>query len=647
LEAARWDSRAARAAAGAVRGDDAAANGHAGRGGGDVNPFPCWAEAAGNAGGGSCLEGGGSCPDWLTDPQAGYSPPTASEILPHFLLSPRAQQYVEENEANYYVRWNIYSFPAYGLYLSLSRKVVDVNLSQITGFGLSEPSRALPFYALWEDAASTTLAAVANPGDAVLQVACRDGFAVGDTIRVGEGASAERSTVAGVGSSIIQLANPLTGGHLKGTAVSVLLQAAREQLNAPAPIWIPGLGESQYELVPWLGCRCSWPCTQLCWRWLFMNTQALATVWMTVTVLFLWVLLEGLVMDLYILKVPGKTSLAHPFFWSDYVEGTQPFSLKMAMMLGYTVFPFFVLGFLFGGISKGTKGDEDTKPQNYLTSYFNTLYQLRILLRSLAARPETSTDSYCTLVYWTILVEIWTVVLPAYLPFLCPLVLQFYFEGSLQNISKLYVVFVIVFRFIGGFGLSFVQFLLCLSPDTQRATTKVWAGRRAQSEWRSAQYLYLWALWLFMLLIGLMMKWKMTYLWLWTMPVLALLYCAFLQGYEYCFAGVQACPPHTGPAIHCTQILTTVAFIAGFVFLRGCFLFPCLCAPELPAWLFFPPDNPPPNPIGEGDIDWQAAMLMLSRALRGFPPPEDCMWAPPVGEAPATELWRHAGAWGL
>jgi len=306
-----------------------------------------------------------------------------------------------------------------------------------------------------------------------------------------------------------------------------------------------------------------------------------------------------------------------------------------------------VLGFLFGGISKGTKGDEDTKPQNYLTSYFNTLYQLRILLRSLAARPETSTDSYCTLVYWTILVEIWTVILPAYLPFLCPLVLQFYFEGSLQNISKLYVVFIIVFRFIGGFGLSFVQFLLCLSPDTQRATTKVWAGRRAQSEWRSAQYLYLWALWLFMLLIGLMMKWKMTYLWLWTVPVLALLYCAFLQGYEYCFAGVQACPPHTGPAIHCTQVLTTLAFIAGFVFLRGCFLFPCLCAPELPAWLFFPPDNPPPNPIGEGDIDWQAAMLMLSRALRGFPPPEDCVWAPPVGEAPATELWRHAGAWGL
>ena len=153
-----------------------------------------------------------------------------------------------------------------------------------------------------------------------------------------------------------------------------------------------------------------------------------------------------------------------------------------------------MLGFLFGGISKGTKGDEDTKPQNYLTSYFNTLYQLRILLRSLAARPETSTDSYCTLVYWsasstahahalarslartraradrrahthtqtlpppppphprTILVEIWTVILPAYLPFLCPLVLQFYFEGSLQNISKLYVVFVIVFRFIGARG---------------------------------------------------------------------------------------------------------------------------------------------------------------------------------------------------
>ena len=75
LEAARWDSRTARAAAGAVRGDGAAANGHAGRDGGGVTPFPCWAEAAGNAGGGSCLEGGGSCPDWLTDPQVRVASP--------------------------------------------------------------------------------------------------------------------------------------------------------------------------------------------------------------------------------------------------------------------------------------------------------------------------------------------------------------------------------------------------------------------------------------------------------------------------------------------------------------------------------------------------------------------------------------------
>ena len=29
--------------------------------------------------------------------------------------------------------------------------------------------------------------------------------------------------------------------------------------------WVPGLGEARWSVVPWLGCRCSWPCKQLCW----------------------------------------------------------------------------------------------------------------------------------------------------------------------------------------------------------------------------------------------------------------------------------------------------------------------------------------------------------------------------------------------
>ena len=504
--------------------------------------------------------------------------------------------------------------------------MVDFNLSYITGFGLSEPSRALPFYALWEDAASTTLAAAANPGDAVLQVACRDGFAVGDTIRVGEGASAERSTVAGVGGSILQLAKPLTGGHLKGTAVIVLLQAAREQLNAPAPIWIPGLGESRYELVPWLGCRCSWPCTQLCWRWLFMNTQTLATIWMTVTVLFLWVLLEGLVMDLYILKARPRPSrprpsrprptrghrsdlaqspdLARPprdagagqdvaraplllerlrrghaallaqdghdarVHWRHvrdtpslaarphhlsttrrplirrpsrpqplctraaaaltphtrrHAETTRPQVHRLPVLRarlplwghqqghqgrrGHEAakLPHLVLQHALPAAHPPPLARREARDQHRLVLHAGLLVRLLHRPRPRArshdrtharadrrahthtqtppppATPSTLDDrqrppalSFRLLLPTslprpphrcrhpprspppphthdrTILVEIWTVILPAYLPFLCPLVLQFYFEGSLQNISKLYVVFVIVFRFIGA-----------------------------------------------------------------------------------------------------------------------------------------------------------------------------------------------------
>ena len=42
-------------------------------------------------------------------------------------------------------------------------------------------------------------------------------------------------------------------------------EARARQVFAPEPVWVPGLGEARWSVVPWLGCRCSWPCTQLCW----------------------------------------------------------------------------------------------------------------------------------------------------------------------------------------------------------------------------------------------------------------------------------------------------------------------------------------------------------------------------------------------
>jgi hypothetical protein len=59
------------------------------------------------------------------------------------------------------------------------------------------------------------------------------------------------------------------------------------------------------------------------------------------------------------------------------------------------------------------------------------------------------------------------------------------------------------------------------------------------------------------------------------------------------------------------------------------FRFPCLCAPEVPGWVFWPPNNPPSDPL-QGDIDVAGFLLLLGKASRGFPQVEDCQWTPPA-----------------
>ena len=44
-------------------------------------------------------------------------------------------------------------------------------------------------------------------------------------------------------------------------------------------------------------------------------------------------------------------------------------------------------------------------------------------------------------------------------------------------------------------------------------------------------------------------------------------------------------------------LAVTLAYLAYIALVRGCFLFPCLCAPTVPGWLFLPTADPP-------DFDW-------------------------------------------
>lgn len=202
------------------------------------------------------------------------------------------------------------------------------------------------------------------------------------------------------------------------------------------------------------------------------------------------------------------------------------------------------------------------------------------------------------------------------------------------------------------------------------------------------QYVYLWVLVIDMLLIIILSKWKLSMLWLWIVPITVIVYAFVIHGMSYCMNGIAVCPPHTGPAIVMAQIGTTLTFLFIFFWTRGCFLcvncspfeasvhhgegacpwnlgrvepdychssrlllmprplpdtltphsllacastdrFPCLCAPEVPGWVFFPPEHPPSDPL-QGDIDVSGFIILLDKASRGFPPVEDCVWTPPA-----------------
>jgi hypothetical protein len=63
-----------------------------------------------------------------------------------------------------------------------------------------------------------------------------------------------------------------------------------------------------------------------------------------------------------------------------------------------------------------------------------------------------------------------------------------------------------------------------------------------------------------------------------------------------------------------------------FVTHHACFLFPCLCAPEVPGYLFFPPSGNIDSPLsGTFDANYD---LFLRRfgGLNTW----DCVWTPPA-----------------
>lgn len=97
--------------------------------------------------------------------------------------------------------------------------------------------------------------------------------------------------------------------------------------NAPRPIFVPWLGASRSAITqPWLGCRCSWPCTQMCyWNCISCGIhQYVAIVWQTITLAFEYFLLDGIVVVDFLAKVRSSVSQSSGRAVGRGRSGSQP-----------------------------------------------------------------------------------------------------------------------------------------------------------------------------------------------------------------------------------------------------------------------------------------------------------------------------------
>jgi len=108
-------------------------------------------------------------------------------------------------------------------------------------------------------------------------------------------------------------------------------------LNEPKPVnvfSVPQAGVPQAEeatfFAPWLGCRCSWPCTQQCWYFLLgaQVLQWVAVIFCLILVAFEILLLECMMVENFLAEVP------HTLTWVEWWYLDEPFLPRFIWIVG-------------------------------------------------------------------------------------------------------------------------------------------------------------------------------------------------------------------------------------------------------------------------------------------------------------------------
>ncbi|EOD14109.1 hypothetical protein EMIHUDRAFT_103576 [Emiliania huxleyi CCMP1516] len=158
-------------------------------------------------------------------------------------------------------------------------------------------------------------------------------------------------------------------------------------------------------VMPWMGCRCAWPVSQL-----------------------------GLLMQRFYQYAPNSRS------WDYIAKQRSPLTIRVTEARG-VVIDFIFMPLFIGLLAFGSDSSKNL-------NYFETKTMYRILLRSLSTKEAGQTFAYCTLVTWSVLTEIGSVIFPAYITFMAPVIFHVVYSGEvLTDMASFILLFNTIFDF--------------------------------------------------------------------------------------------------------------------------------------------------------------------------------------------------------
>ncbi len=326
-----------------------------------------------------------------------------------------------------------------------------------------------------------------------------------------------------------------------GVLSELPFEANAPGVNAPFPTR-GGAG-----IFGWLGCRCSWPCTQQCWYLGIscgLDKFGIAIAAILLLLLELAVL-DGVVVTAFIGAVPYTSET-----WFEFLTADAPLTPRVGAALLSVAYVVILIGLCF------------FRKESF--AYFRQRAGGRILLRSLCNQYETRSYAYCTMVFWSVLFEFDTVIIPAYFSFVLALLVVGAQSDPIAHAAVLFSAFVVVIL-LHRMTMFFAQLLACFDKPTLEAAARFVRGARVDRELDLFNYIYLWTTYLVFIVLLILFKLQMTCFYLWVIPIVMLWYMTAWLAIPYCLIGWPTCPEHTGPCLNVTSLVTSLLYVALFV----------------------------------------------------------------------------------